>query len=304
MTEEHAHLSLHRGQNIFMRIRVGTILGIVASTIAFTSVHAGNSETIESVTTGFNAQIGGAATQSFTPGISGFVTTVTVFPSRMPDGQAGTIELFAGAGPINSLGMHSFTWDSSPQVITLATPVRVTPGLEHTFQVTGMDLRAVAASDDPYGGGEAWINLGSWMPWSGCVAQNICPPVAIDFGFQIVVEDADADGDGVVDELDVCAATELPDPLTGELGTNRYSASIDGFAGVDGVITHTLADTAGCSAVQIIKEVHLGKGHLQNGITTPHLEAWIDEVGGSTESAANETSRGNSSPKQRGGGAR
>ena len=286
-----------------MRVRVGTVLGVLLGTIAFTSVQAGKSETIESVTSGFNAQIHGAATQSFTPGISGDVTTVIVFPAGAVNGQPGTVELFAGSGPTNSLGVQHFTWDSSPQVITLPNPVRVTPGIRHTFQVTGMDLRAVAASEDPYSGGEAWINLGSWMPWSQCVAQGVCPAFELDFGFQIVVSDSDADGDGVVDELDVCADTQPPDSSTGHLGPNRYAASTNGFAGIDGVVAHTLSDTAGCSATQIIKEWHLGKGHLQNGITRPHLEAWVESVGDGGEAEADDPKADKPAPQARGRGA-
>lgn len=97
----------------------------------------------------------------------------------------------------------------------------------------------------------------------------------LDQHFVIEIIDPDVDGDGVVDDLDACPDTDLPDPSVDALGTRRYAATMDGFVDRAGRVVATLADTRGCSAKQIIDAFHLGEGHSRFGLTRPHLDRWI-----------------------------
>ncbi len=98
----------------------------------------------------------------------------------------------------------------------------------------------------------------------------------------------DEDGDGVLDPVDVCPGTEIPESVpTERLGTNRW-ALVDG----DGIFdsTHpqmgrkgnvsglTIWDTGGCSCEQIIDALGLGKGHEKFGCSTGIMRTWIDLV--------------------------
>jgi len=92
----------------------------------------------------------------------------------------------------------------------------------------------------------------------------------------------DEDKDGVSDDLDVCAATTLPEAVpTRELGTNRF-ADTDG----DGVFntvapkgkgpgrSYDIHDTAGCSCEQIIEEQSLDEGHTKFGCSIGAMNEW------------------------------
>jgi hypothetical protein len=88
----------------------------------------------------------------------------------------------------------------------------------------------------------------------------------------------DQDHDGVPDEADRCANTVLPDEApTAALKANRW-ADTDGDGTFDTVgdaaSPFTLADTAGCSCAQIVREAELGGGHLKSGCTTAAMEDW------------------------------
>jgi len=115
------------------------------------------------------------------------------------------------------------------------------------------------------------------------------------FGFSVgspatatltVFEVTDEDGDGVLDDEDVCPGTVIPEGVpTNGLGTNRY-ALVDG----DGIFdtTHpnghghsevfTIFDTAGCSCEQIIVGLDLGKGHVKFGCSIGAMREWIELV--------------------------
>ena len=96
----------------------------------------------------------------------------------------------------------------------------------------------------------------------------------------------DEDKDGVSDDLDVCAATMLPEAVpTSELGTNRF-AETDG----DGVFntvepkgqgprrSYDIHDTAGCSCEQIIEAQDLDDGHAKFGCSIGAMEDWTTLV--------------------------
>lgn len=103
----------------------------------------------------------------------------------------------------------------------------------------------------------------------------------------VATPNADCDGDGVANSVDVCPATALPEANVPSirLGTNRF-ADTDG----DGVFnttapngtgpqkSFTLADTAGCSCEQIIEQLDLGKGHKKYGCSISAMEDWINSL--------------------------
>ncbi len=116
-------------------------------------------------------------------------------------------------------------------------------------------------------------NLVVWIIGGGTGTWQVdCAPVS-----------ADADGDGVLDEDDVCADTVLPDVPTKNLKRNHFAAQADGSFDsandkLDGL--YTVADTAGCSATQIVERAELGKGHLKHGLSKGELESFIASLAG------------------------
>ena len=91
---------------------------------------------------------------------------------------------------------------------------------------------------------------------------------------------ADDDADGVLDEDDWCPGTVLPD-VAPQLKPSRYwvTESGDFVSDAPNAPTYSMADTAGCSASQIIDELGLGGGHARFGLSRSALEQWIDAVG-------------------------
>ena len=90
---------------------------------------------------------------------------------------------------------------------------------------------------------------------------------------------SDADADGVLDALDQCPATAIPEraPTAGNLGQARYALR-SGFTfsmGPKAKTIYTTTDTAGCSCEQIVAALGLGKGHLKFGCSKGAMKAWI-----------------------------
>lgn len=104
----------------------------------------------------------------------------------------------------------------------------------------------------------------------------------------IEIVDIDTDGDGVLDQFDVCAGTAIPEGVpTIELKPNRY-ALVDGDfifdtepppgggQGPGDVFTTT--DTGGCSCEQIIVALGLGQGHVKFGCAVGVMRNWVNLV--------------------------
>lgn len=82
------------------------------------------------------------------------------------------------------------------------------------------------------------------------------------------------DLDGVIDADDLCPGTVID--TFPQLMDNRYS--YDGTALVSGLASnqpHTIQETGGCSAGQIIAAMGLGGSHVRFGLLRSKLEAWI-----------------------------
>lgn len=114
--------------------------------------------------------------------------------------------------------------------------------------------------------------------------DSISPPVSNiaidDFEFDVIQDD---DGDGVLNDEDVCADTVIPEGVpTRKLRVNRFA-----LTDADGVFdtvqplgqgpqkSFTIEDTAGCSCEQIILAQELGKGHTRYGCSLSAMEEWV-----------------------------
>ena len=121
---------------------------------------------------------------------------------------------------------------------------------------------------------------------SGIKISNTIGGIEVDhlqYGFQTA--DIDSDGDGVLDSVDVCPATVIPESVPRRrLGVNRW-ALVDDDGNFDTTpprgggrgpgLSFTIDDTGGCSCEQIIQALDLGKGHSKFGCSTSAMEAWV-----------------------------
>ena len=97
----------------------------------------------------------------------------------------------------------------------------------------------------------------------------------------------DSDGDGILDGLDRCADTQIPEATvpSRRLGVNRW-ALVDGDGMFDSVSprgrgsrrSYTIDDTAGCSCEQIIEARGLGNGHTRFGCSNGNMRRWVRSV--------------------------
>ncbi|HUW03238.1 MAG TPA: hypothetical protein VMW08_12860 [Acidimicrobiales bacterium] len=89
---------------------------------------------------------------------------------------------------------------------------------------------------------------------------------------------SDDDGDGVLDDDDMCADTDLATDIapSGQRRHRLWSDATGHFVFGDGTDSGTmLADTAGCSARQVIEAASLGNGHSKHGISKGALAAHV-----------------------------
>lgn len=91
------------------------------------------------------------------------------------------------------------------------------------------------------------------------------------------VSTADSDGDGVNDSNDICPVTVLPENKPQRLKKNRYYADqLGNFVDKNGILAgYSVISTRGCSGIQIIDALGLGKGHRKFGITRGVLGDWV-----------------------------
>jgi len=92
----------------------------------------------------------------------------------------------------------------------------------------------------------------------------------------------DADCDGVVDSLDACPGTMIPESVpTRSLGKNRWALT-DGDTVFDTnghqSPAYTLQDTGGCSCEQIIENLGLGIGQTRFGCSNSNMDSWIEQL--------------------------
>ena len=179
--------------------------------------------------------------------------------------------------------------DLTKRVLTLPADERYSfifqgnaQALDHALTSSGVDPR-VTGFEFGRGNADAAVDLIN----DGITPENL-PLRSSDHDGFVLFLTMDLDGDGVVDNLDFCPGTIIPEPVpTHELGTNRW-ALVDEDSVFDTTPPNgkgngldrsfTIEDTAGCSCEQIIGELHLGKGHVKYGCSIGAMETWIAEV--------------------------
>jgi uncharacterized repeat protein (TIGR01451 family) len=113
------------------------------------------------------------------------------------------------------------------------------------------------------------------------------PPVADEDPSYYFGEVADADGDGVLDDDDLCPDTDLAADAAGPSVKHQkkrlWSDAEGNFLFGDGSSPDpaiTVADTGGCSPSQVIEAAGLGGGHAKFGVSKSAMEAYLASLGG------------------------
>jgi hypothetical protein len=133
--------------------------------------------------------------------------------------------------------------------------------------------------------------------------SNFIAPGGVGTGIAVVATDTvlcdgepepvvDEDGDGVLDDDDVCDFTAESDPAAGvpgrSLGRNRW-ADLDGDGNFETNGNNptrrsfTIEETGGCSCAQIIETCGYGGGHTEFGCSNGVMDIWTgkhDQAGG------------------------
>jgi hypothetical protein len=215
-------------------------------------------------------------------GTSGNIANSAELDVLVQDADPGGVRITAtgtgGPAVIQVCGFTIAMVAGSDATITCGSvTVEVVAG-EVTVTLSGSDRVTIpeggSATIDRSGSGTVSVdNFGS----TPVEARINGSPVVIGAGTTVEFP-PDADGDGVVDDADVCPGTALPDEPTHGLKGARFAAQIDGTFDsgndkFDGL--YTLADTGGCSGSQIIELERLGNGHAKFGISKGNLEAFI-----------------------------
>ncbi|MGH9381985.1 MAG: lamin tail domain-containing protein, partial [Thermoanaerobaculia bacterium] len=195
-------------------------------------------------------------------------------------------------GNLDPLGDEAETYDAVDpdlrnEVLTLSAEERYSFNFDGSAQVLDHILTSTAAQarvvDAAYARGDADA------PES--LLTDYTSPLRISDHDGLVLfltSTPDEDGDGVVDQDDVCPATTIPEPVpTAQLKPLRYALvdedttfdSLAPAAGAREPLTITTADTAGCSCDQIILALGLGNAHRRFGCSEEAMLFWIDQVG-------------------------
>lgn len=122
---------------------------------------------------------------------------------------------------------------------------------------------------------------------AGLIQDDATPLRASDHDGLVLFLMSDSDADGVPEDLDVCAGTDIPESVpTVALRVNRFALvdTDDIFdtrppVGRGPRDTYTLSDTAGCSCEQILEALGLGRGHEKFGCSNEAMRDWIALVG-------------------------
>jgi hypothetical protein len=129
-------------------------------------------------------------------------------------------------------------------------------------------------------GVEVTFSFEDGSEWRGVFVDDPAP------GAGLILVPPDEDGDGVPDDQDACPETVIPEAMpTQRLGVNRFALVDDDTIfdtaapkGQGPQQSFTVEDTAGCSCVQIIDALSLGKGHAKFGCSISAMEEWISLV--------------------------
>ena len=98
----------------------------------------------------------------------------------------------------------------------------------------------------------------------------------------VVFIQMDSDNDTVLDVVDMCEATSVPEVTPSKGVKPNHFALLDGDILFDtkgkAKDSFSLVDTMGCSCEQIVEQQGLGKGHIKHGCSTGVMKNWVDFV--------------------------
>jgi hypothetical protein len=101
-------------------------------------------------------------------------------------------------------------------------------------------------------------------------------------GIVLFISKNDIDNDNVIDSLDMCPGTTIPETLPSKgLNPNHFAlVDADGTFDTEGETKDifTISDTAGCSCEQIIDKLSLGNGHKKYGCSVGVMSNWTRKV--------------------------
>lgn len=229
--------------------------------LAFSKSFSGAAEAGGSVGLTFTIENLSASTSvsglSFSDDLSSVLTGLSA--SGLPTtGVCGTGSEISGSSFLTLSGGSLLPGASCSFTVTLQVPAGATPGVY------------MNATSDLFQGG---------LPAAAPATASL---VVVD------PQPQDSDGDGVIDSLDECPGTVIPEGVpTEELKPNRY-ALVDGDLVFDTVPPNgngggsqevfTTTDTRGCSCEQIIDALGLGKGHEKFGCSVGEMREWVTFV--------------------------
>jgi len=227
---------------------------LVIDTLAFTKAFGGDTVAGGTVVLTFNIQNldagSGVLELRFSDDLSGVIPglVATGLPAIDVCGEGSILD---GTSIVTLLGGNLLPGGSCSFSVTLQVPASAAPG--SYLNVTSDLLQGDARVADP-----ATATL-------------------------TVLGVVDSDGDGVLDDVDVCPGTVIPEGVpTQSLGVNRF-ALVNGDGIFDTTLPNgkgpgasfTIEDTAGCSCEQIIAAQGLGKGHEKFGCSLGAMREWV-----------------------------
>jgi len=227
---------------------------LVIDTLAFTKAFGGDTVAGGTVVLTFNIRNLDAGSEilelRFSDDLSGVIPglVATGLPATGVCGEGSILE---GTSIVTLLGGNLLPGGSCSFSVTLQVPASAAPG--SYLNVTSDLLQGDARVADP-----ATATL-------------------------TVLGVVDSDGDGVLDDMDVCPGTVIPEGVpTQSLGVNRF-ALVNGDGIFDTTLPNgkgpgasfTIEDTAGCSCEQIIAAQGLGKGHEKFGCSLGAMREWV-----------------------------
>jgi predicted extracellular nuclease len=187
------------------------------------------------------------------------------------DGYVDLIEAFVGTGVADGAYSYNFRGESGSLDHALSSPSMM-------VHVTGAAVWHINA-DEPSALDYNDFNQDELYKADQYRSSDHDPLVVGLFG--------DNDNDGVLDVLDNCPGTVLPEsvPTSGQLKPNHWALTDADFdfdttapKGKDPGRSYSTTDTAGCSCEQIIQAQGLGNGHTKFGCSIGAMDNWIELV--------------------------
>jgi len=213
------------------------------------------------------------------------ITSLSVSPSTVTAGDSTTVSFdYKIAHSHNDTTGFQILLDGTT-VLDSGTNVFINPG--SPYRVTFSISRSVAIPAGTSAGAhfiEIRTLFSVTQTFCSFDTANSCRRIAT---IGIIVEPPDDDGDGVLNDSDMCPDTVIPEGApSGELNPNHWALTEDGNGfDFDTVLkgkgkgpnrSYTIEDTAGCSCEQIIDAQGLGNGHTYQGCSIGAMDNWVE----------------------------